>query len=61
MIDTAFLNRIKKLSNADLEAEESAAYINAYLESHGRDYEAHADAIQEYEMLARERKRRGMN
>ena len=58
MIDTAFAERIQKLSDADLEREESAAYNNAYGESFGNDFEAHADAIQEYEMLAREWKRR---
>jgi hypothetical protein len=58
MMDTAFANRIKKLSDVDLEREESAAYNIAYGESFGNDFEARADAIQEYEMLARERKSR---
>ncbi len=58
MINTAFADRIKKLSDAELEGEESAAYNGAYGESFGNDHEAHADAIQEYEMLARERKNR---
>lgn len=58
MIDTAFKNRLAKLSDAELEREESAAYNNAYYESFGNDHEAHADAIQEYELLARESKLR---
>jgi hypothetical protein len=58
MIDTAFADRIKKLSDAELEHEESAAYEIAYGESFGNDHKAHADAIQEYGMLAREWKRR---
>jgi hypothetical protein len=58
MIDTALANRVKKLSDAELEREESAAYNSAYYESFGNDFEARADAIQEYEMLARELKSR---
>jgi hypothetical protein len=58
MIDTALANRIEKLSDAELEREESAAYNAAYGESFGNDFEAHADAIREYERLAREWKRR---
>lgn len=58
MIDTAFANRVKKMSDAELEREESAAYSSAYYETFGSDHEARADAIQEYEMLARERKSR---
>ena len=58
MIETALANRIKELSDADLEREESAAYNSAYYETFGNDHEARADAIQEYETLARERKSR---
>jgi len=58
MIDTAFANRIKKLSDAELDAQMSATYNNAYFESCGNDYEARADAIQRYEMLMREWERR---
>jgi hypothetical protein len=58
MINTAFAARIKKLSDAELEGEASAAYNSAYGESFGNDHEAHADAIQAYEMLARESKNR---
>ncbi len=58
MIDTALANRVKKLSDAELEREESAAYNSAYCESFGNDHEARADAIQEYALLAREWKRR---
>ena len=58
MIDTAFANRAKKMSDAELEREESAAYSSAYYETFGNDHEARADAIQDYEMLARERKSR---
>jgi hypothetical protein len=58
MVDTAFANKIKELTDDELERRESSAYNIAYGESFGRDYEAHADAHQEYEMLARERRRR---
>jgi hypothetical protein len=58
MIDTAFATRVEKLSDADLEREESAAYHSAFYESFGNDHEARADAIQEYTMLARELKSR---
>jgi hypothetical protein len=58
MIDTAFADRIKKISDADLDAQVSNAYDIAYGKSFGNDHEAHGDAIQEYEMFARERKRR---
>lgn len=57
MIDTAFANRIKKLSDAELERQGSAAF-DATCESFGRDDEARADALQEYWLLERERKRR---
>jgi hypothetical protein len=58
MMDTAFANRVKKMSDDELEREESAAHSSAYYETFGNDHEARADAIQEYEMLARERKSR---
>jgi hypothetical protein len=58
MIDTTLANRVKKMSDAELEREESAAYNSAYYETFGNDNEARADAIQEYAMLARERKSR---
>jgi hypothetical protein len=57
MIDTAFANRIKKLSDAELERQ-VAAVFDATCESFGSDDEARADALQEYWMLERERKRR---
>jgi hypothetical protein len=58
MVDTAFANRITKLPDAELEQQASSAYMCAYYESFGNDHEAHADAIQEYETLARELKSR---
>lgn len=57
MVDTAFANRIKKLSDAELERQVAAAF-DATCESFGNDDEARADALQEYWMLERERKRR---
>ena len=36
----------------------SAAYMTAFYESFGNDHEARADAIEEYWMFERERKRR---
>jgi len=57
MIDTAFASRIKKLSDFDLERQVSAAF-DATCESFGGDDEARSDALQEYWMLERERKRR---
>ena len=57
MIDTAFANRIKKLSDAELERQVSAAF-DATCESFGRDDEARADAQQQYWVLERERSRR---
>jgi hypothetical protein len=58
MIDTAFASQIKKLSDAELERQTSAAYMTAYYESHGHDDESRADALREYRMLERERSRR---
>jgi hypothetical protein len=58
MIDTAFLEKIRKMTDSELDRQASSAYWAAYCESYGRDYEAKADAIQEYEALAREQKRR---
>lgn len=58
MIDTAFLKQIRKMTDSELREQESRAYKIAYGESFGNDYEAKADAIQEYEELAREQKRR---
>jgi hypothetical protein len=57
MIDTAFVNRIKKLSDAELERQASAAF-DTTCESFGSDDEARADALQEYWMLEREQSRR---
>jgi len=57
MIDTAFANRIKKLSDAELEHQASAAF-DTTCESFGSDDEARADALREHRMLERERKRR---
>lgn len=58
MIDTAYLTKIKRMSDAELDSHVTAAWNAAYCESYGRDYEARADAIQEYEALAREQRRR---
>jgi hypothetical protein len=58
MIDTAFLTRIRKMTHSELERQAGSAYVAAYGESYGKDYEAKADAIQEYKALAREQKRR---
>jgi len=58
MIDTGLANRIRKLSDDELERQASAAFNSAYYESFGSDHEARADALQEYRMLERERKRR---
>jgi hypothetical protein len=58
MIDTAFLKRIRKMTDSELEQQASNAYMIAYYETFGNDYEAKADAIQEYEALAREQIRR---
>ena len=57
VIDTVFVNRVKKLSDAELERQASAAF-DATCESFGSDVEARADALQEYWMLEREQKRR---
>lgn len=58
MIDNAFLKRIRKMTDDELERQAGSAYVAAYGESYGKDYEAKADAIQEYEALAREQKSR---
>lgn len=58
MTDTQFANRIKKLSDADLERQVSAAYMAAYCESFGSDYEARADAIRECRIVELELSRR---
>jgi hypothetical protein len=58
MTDTALLKRIMKMTNSELERRASNAYTTAYCETYGTDYEAKADAIQEYEALADEQKRR---
>ena len=57
MIDSAFANRIKKLSDAELERQRAGAF-DATCESFGSDEQARANALQEYWMLERERKRR---
>jgi hypothetical protein len=59
LVDSAFLKRIRKMSDSELERQASNAYVNAYYETFGNDYEAKADAIQEYEALAREQKSKG--
>jgi hypothetical protein len=51
-------NRIKKMTDAELDSQASSAYNEAYGESYGSDYEAQADAIQRCEALADEQKRR---
>lgn len=58
MVGTALANRVSKLADAELEQQMAAAYNNAYGESFEHDFEARAEAIQEYEMLAREWRRR---
>ena len=58
MIDTAFLEKIRRMTDSELDQQADSAYMSAYYESYGRDYEAKADAIQEYEALAREQRRR---
>ena len=58
MTNTEFSNRLKKLSDADLERQASAAYVNAYYETCGHDHEARADALREYRVLEREQSRR---
>jgi len=58
MVDTAFLTRIRKMTDDEIDRQTSNAYTAAYCESYGTDYEAKADAIQEHEALAREQKRR---
>ena len=58
MTDTEFANRIKKLSDADLERLASAAYMAAYCESYGNDAEARTEALLEHRLLERERSRR---
>jgi len=58
MLDTVNERRIRKLTDNELNQQVNLAYESAYIESFGRDYEAHADAIQEYESLVREQKRR---
>lgn len=58
MIDTSFERRMKKLSDEELNSRLEAAWTAAYLEAHGRDYEAAADAYQEFHLLRREYRRR---
>jgi hypothetical protein len=57
-IDSALQRTLERLSDAELREQVSNAWSAAYLESYGHDYAAHADAIQEYEMLNRELQRR---
>lgn len=58
MIDTAFTNRITKLSDSELDAQVSNAYMVAFYESFGSDHQGRADAMEMYRMLERERDRR---
>jgi hypothetical protein len=58
MIDTAFLKKIREMTDSELDRQAGSAYMVAYYESYGRDYEAKTDAIREHEALAREQKRR---
>lgn len=58
MIDNAFLTRIRKMTDDELERQAGSAHVAAYCESYGKDCEAKAEAIQEYEALAREQRRR---
>jgi hypothetical protein len=58
MLHKAFLERIRKMTDTELKRQVGSAYWIAYCETYGNDYEAKADAIQEYEALAREERRR---
>lgn len=58
MIDTAFLKRIRRMTDDELDRQAGSAYMAAYYESYGRDYEAKADAIQEHDALVHEQRRR---
>lgn len=58
MVDTWFANKIKNMSNDELDAQTNNAYMVAYYETFGSDHEARADAIERYRMLERERSRR---
>jgi hypothetical protein len=58
MANTWFANKIKNMSDDELHAQTSNAYMVAFYESFGSDYQGRADAIEMYRMLERERRRR---
>jgi hypothetical protein len=58
MVDTWFANKVKNMSDAELDAQASNAYMVAFYESFGSDHQGRADAVGRYWMLERERKRR---
>jgi hypothetical protein len=58
MANTWFANKIKNMSDAELDAQVSNAYMVAFYESFGSDHEGRADAMELYRMLERERSRR---
>lgn len=58
MVDTRFANKIKKMSDDELDLQVSNAYVVAFYESFGSDYEGRAEAIERYRSLERERSRR---
>jgi len=58
MIDTGLANKIKNMSDAELDAQTSNAYMVAFYETFGSDYQGRADAIELYRTLERERSRR---
>lgn len=58
MIDPAFLEQVRKMTDDELGRQADSAYMIAHYESYGRDHGAKADAIQEYEALVNEQKRR---
>jgi hypothetical protein len=61
MVDTWFANKIKNMSDVELNAQASNAYMVAFYESFGSDYQGRADAIELYRMLERERSRRNLS
>ena len=58
MVDTWFANKIKNMSDAELDSQTSNAYMVAFYETFGSDHEGRANAIEMYRMLERERSRR---
>jgi len=58
MVDTWFANKIENMSNDELDTQTNNAYMVAFYETFGSDYQGRADAIEMYRMLERERSRR---